>query len=90
MFEFFEIAPKKDAQGDAVYILTTLKLFLKRMKHKRLLKIHPPNVRRGRFFFSSIFCGRLSFLQAVKHFCNFIPLYFMKRFAFLIDDTSLG
>ena len=28
MFEFFEIAPKKDAQGDAVYILSALKVFL--------------------------------------------------------------
>ena len=30
----------------------------------------------------------IPFLQAIKHFCNFIPSYFMKRFAFLIDDTS--
>ena len=30
----------------------------------------------------------IPFLQAIKHFCNFILSYFMKRFAFLIDDTS--
>ena len=26
--------------------------------------------------------------QAIKHFCNFIPSYFMERFAFLIEGTS--
>ena len=28
------------------------------------------------------------FLQAIKHFCNFIPSNFMEGFAFLIEDTS--
>ena len=30
----------------------------------------------------------IPFLQAIKHFCYFIPSYFMERFAFLIDGTS--
>ena len=30
----------------------------------------------------------IPFLQAIKHFCVFIPSNFMERFAFLIDDTS--
>ena len=30
----------------------------------------------------------IPFLQVIKHFCNFIPSYFMERFAFLIEDTS--
>ena len=30
----------------------------------------------------------IPFLQAIKHFCNFIPSNFMEGFAFLIDDTS--
>ena len=90
-------------RGTPSIILSALKVLM-RMKHKRLLKVHPPNVRWGRLFVVfSIVCGRLSFyvrrflnrttilipfLQAIKHFCNFIPSYFMKRFAFLIDDTS--
>ena len=97
--------PLKGAQGDAVYILSALKVFLKRMKQKRPLKVHPPNAGRGTFIlFNSIDCGRLSFqpiseyrnrtttlipfLQAINHFCNFIPSYFMERFAFLMVYTS--
>jgi len=30
----------------------------------------------------------IPFLQAIKHFCDFIPSYFVKRFAFLIERTS--
>ena len=30
----------------------------------------------------------IPFLQAITHFCNFIPSNFMEGFAFLIDDTS--
>ena len=30
----------------------------------------------------------IPFLQAIRHFCNFIPSNFMEGFAFLIDDTS--
>ena len=30
----------------------------------------------------------IPFLQAIKHFCNFIPSYFVEIFAVLIDDTS--
>ena len=48
---FLKLPPKKDAQGNAVYILSALNVFFKRMKHKRLLKVRPPNVRRGRLFF---------------------------------------
>ena len=48
---FSKLPPKKDAQGNAVYILSALNVFLKRMKHKRLLKVHPLNVLRGCFFF---------------------------------------
>ena len=40
----------------------------------------------------SEYCNRtttlIPFLRAIKHFCNFIPSYFMEGFAFLIDDTS--
>ena len=36
-FNFLKLPPKKDAQGNAVYILSALNVFLKRMKHKRLL-----------------------------------------------------
>ena len=36
--------PLKGSQGDAVFILSALKVFLKRMKQKRPLKVHPPNV----------------------------------------------
>ena len=63
-----KLPPKKDAQGNAVYILSALNVFFKRMKHKRLLKVRPPNVRRGRLFFFSIVCGRLSFY--VSQFLN--------------------
>ena len=49
-FYFLKLPPKKDAQGNAVYILSALNVFFKRMKHKRLLKVRPPNVRRGRLF----------------------------------------
>ena len=66
-FNFSKLPPKKDAQGNAVYILSALNVCLKRMKHKRLLKGHPPNVRRGQLFFS-IVCGRLSFY--VSRFLN--------------------
>ena len=30
----------------------------------------------------------IPFLQDINHFCNFIPSYFIERFAFLIDYTS--
>jgi len=61
-FFFFSKLPKKDAQGDAVYILSALIVFLKRMKQKRLLKVHPPNVRRGTLIlYTLIDCGRFSF-----------------------------
>ena len=30
----------------------------------------------------------IPFLQAIKHFCNFLASYFMEGFAFLIDDTE--
>ena len=30
----------------------------------------------------------IPFLQAITHFCNFIPSNFMEGFTFLIDDTS--
>ena len=42
---------KKGAQEDAVYILSAIKVFLKRMKQMRLLKVHPSNVWRGRLLF---------------------------------------
>ena len=29
----------------------------------------------------------IPFLQAIKHFCNFIPSYFMERFTFLIGTS---
>ena len=58
----FRNCPQKGAQGDAVYILSAIKVFLKRMKQKKLLKVHPPNVRRGTLIlFNLIDCGRLSF-----------------------------
>jgi len=61
-FFFSKLPPKKNAQGDAVYILSALIVFLKRMKQKRLLKVHPPNVRRGTLIlYTLIDCGRLSF-----------------------------
>ena len=30
----------------------------------------------------------MPFLQAIEHFCNFIPSYFTERFAFLIEGTT--
>ena len=107
MFYFiFRNCHLKGAQRDVVYILSALKVFLKRMKQKRPLKNHPPLLQRGQLFFIfncllqiefsrqpiSEYWNRttilIPFLQTIKHFCNFIPSYFMKRFAFLIDDTS--
>ena len=38
----FRNCPQKGAQWDAVYILSTLKVFFKRIKQKRLLKVPPP------------------------------------------------
>ena len=68
-FLIFRYCPKKDAQGDAVYILSALIVFLKRIKQRRLLKVHPPNVRRGTLIlFNLIDCGRLSF--QVSRFLN--------------------
>ena len=54
--------PQKGGQRDAVYSVGALKVFWKRMKQKRPLKVHPPNVGRGTLIlFNSIDCGRLSF-----------------------------
>ena len=54
--------PQKGAQGNAVYILSAIKVFLKRMKQKKLLKVHPPSEQRGTLIlFNLIECGRLSF-----------------------------
>ena len=103
LFNFSKLPPKKDAQGNAVYILSASMCFWRgwsiRGCWKFILQMYY-----GVDFFFSIVCGRLlcqpiseywnrttiliPFLQAIKHFCNFIPSYFMKRFAFLIDDTS--
>ena len=68
-YHFFLIAPQKGAQEDAFYILSALKVFLKRMKQKRPLKVHPPNVGWGTLIlFNSIDCGKLSF-QLQKIYC---------------------
>ena len=58
----FRNCPQKGTQGDAEYILRTIKVFLKRMKQKRLHKVHPPSEQRGTLIlFNLIECGRLSF-----------------------------
>ena len=55
---FFLNCPHEGAQGDAVYILSALIVFLKRMKQKGPLKVHPPNAGRGTLmWFNSIDCG---------------------------------
>ena len=49
---------KKEIQKN----LSDIKVFLKRMKQKRLHKVHPPSERRGTLIlFNLIECGRLSF-----------------------------
>ena len=85
---------------DAVYILSSLKVFLKRMKQKRPLKVHPSTyfvqlnwLWKVEFKSQPIYGYRnqtttlIRFLQAINHFCYFIPC-FIERFAFLIDHTS--
>ena len=63
IFLMFRNCPLKGAQRDAVYILSAIKCFLKRMKQKRSLKVHPPNAGRG-----TLDCGRLS--SQVRRFLN--------------------
>ena len=47
------------------------KICLKRMKQKRPLKVHPPNVVRGTpILFNSIDCGRLSFQLSRLFLCG--------------------
>ena len=64
VFLIFRNCHLKGSQGDAVYILSPLKVFLKRIEQKRLLKVHPPNVGWGKQnpFYSNA-TGRLSFLN---------------------------
>ena len=65
--QIFRNCPLKGAQVYSVYVLSALKVFLKRMKQKRPLKVHPPSAGRGPLFFS-IVCSRFSF--RVSRFLN--------------------
>ena len=47
LFLIFKNFSLKGAQGDAIYVLSALKVFLKRIKQKRPLKVHPPNGGQG-------------------------------------------
>ena len=99
----FHSCPLKVAQGDAVYILRALKVFWKRMKQKRPLKVLS-NCWYGVRFFLYFQLSATDWVSAVIrilesndninininiwNFCNFILSYLMDRFAFLMDYTS--